>query len=81
MNYDKDKVDDAVLALLVLTLGANGCENCAWKGHDWDAMERLHEKGFLSDTRNKNKSVYLTEEGLTRANQLFDELFGAPNPQ
>ena len=50
MEYDTDKVDEAVLALLFLTLGANGASNCAWKGHDWDALDRLHDKG-LSLTR------------------------------
>lgn len=48
MPYDTDKVDEAVLALLTLTthqedeFGAR-----AWKGHDWDALNRLHEKGLL----------------------------------
>jgi hypothetical protein len=41
MTYDEDKVDEMVLALLYLTLHGNGR---AWKGHDWDAMERLHKK-------------------------------------
>ena len=87
MEYDTDKVDDAVLALLVLTLGANGFEDCAWKGHDWDALNRLYEKGFIADPRNKNKSVVLTEEGLVRSKQIFEEHFGSlapkrwPNPR
>jgi hypothetical protein len=34
MDYDRDKVDEMVLALLWLTLGGDGR---AWKGHDWDA--------------------------------------------
>ena len=53
MDYDKDKVDDMVLALLWLTtfgekqLGQSVLR--AWKGHDWDALNRLHEKGFIGD--------------------------------
>ncbi|WP_208354244.1 DUF6429 family protein [Pseudaestuariivita rosea] len=43
---DEDKIDDATLALLRLGLHA---ESRAWKGFDWDSMERLHEKGFISD--------------------------------
>jgi hypothetical protein len=44
MEVDNDKIDEAVLALLYLTLhdGAR-----AWKSFDWDAMNRLHEKGTL----------------------------------
>ena len=47
MEYDDDKVDDVVLALLGLTIcegddwGARG-----WKSHDWDALDRLHAKGI-----------------------------------
>ena len=42
MKYDQEKVDEAVLGLLYLTLhdGAR-----AWKSFDWDAMNRLYEKG------------------------------------
>lgn len=73
-DYDTDKVDDAVLALLYLTR----CEYGAWKGHDWNAMERLHQKGFISDPRNKNKSVAVTQEGKAKSEKLFWELFGKP---
>jgi hypothetical protein len=47
----------------------------AWKGFDWDAMNRLHEKGFISDPRGKVKSVAFTEEGLIEARRLLQELF------
>jgi hypothetical protein len=42
MEIDEDKVDDAVLALLWLTLHN---ERCAWKGFDWATTDRLHKKG------------------------------------
>lgn len=73
MELDKEKIDDAVLGLLYLGLhdGAR-----AWKGFDWDAMNRLHEKGYISDPRSKAKSVVFTEEGLERAKRLLHELFG-----
>jgi hypothetical protein len=47
----------------------------AWKGIDWDALDRLHEKGFITDPRNKNKSVVITDEGASRAKELFEKLF------
>jgi hypothetical protein len=72
MEYNKDKVDEMVLALLTLTLH-DGCR--AWKGHDWDAMNRLHEKGMISDPVKKAKSVMLTEQGLKRAEELFVKHF------
>jgi hypothetical protein len=42
MEIDKDKIDDAVLALLWLTLHDG---DRAWKGFDWDTLDRLHAKG------------------------------------
>jgi len=38
-------------------------------------MNRLFERGFILDPRNKNKSVVLTEEGLSRSRELFEKLF------
>jgi hypothetical protein len=73
MDLDQDKIDRAVLGLLYL--GLHDGER-AWKSFDWDVMARLHERGYISDPRNKTKSVLFTEEGLERAARLFQELFG-----
>lgn len=72
-KLDEDCIDDAVLALMSLTL-RGGCR--AWKGYDWDALDRLHRKGFILDPVSKAKSVVLTEEGLERSRALLVELFG-----
>jgi hypothetical protein len=74
LEIDTEKVDDAVLALLQLTLHDG---NRAWKGHDWDALGRLHEKGLIHDPVGKVKSVVLTDEGLKRSDELFRRLFHA----
>ena len=74
MEIDTERVDSAVLALLLLGLHDG---RRAWKGFDWDAMERLHKKGFISDPVGKAKSVVLTEEGLREAERLFAEMFAA----
>jgi hypothetical protein len=72
LKIDEKKVDEAVLALLYLTLH----DECrAWKGHDWDAMNRLYEKGLIFDPVNKAKSVVLAEEDLLEAERLFNKLF------
>jgi hypothetical protein len=72
MELDTNKIDDATLALLYLGLhdGAR-----AWKGFDWDAMDRLHQEGYIADPRGKAKSVVFTEEGLERAQRLLEKLF------
>lgn len=72
MEIDTDKIDDAVLALLWLTLH-NGAR--AWKGFDWDALDRLYDKGLIDNPANKAKSVVFTDEGLERAEQLFRAMF------
>jgi Domain of unknown function (DUF6429) len=75
MDYDENKVDEAVLALLWLTLH----DQCrAWKSHDWDALDRLHAKGYISNPATAAKSVVLTEEGIRLSEQLFTKLFGGP---
>jgi len=73
MELDTDKIDDATLALL--SLGLHDSVR-AWKGFDWDAMNRLHEKGYITDPRGKAKSVILTEEGLQQSRRLLESLFG-----
>jgi hypothetical protein len=74
MTPDNDRIDDAVLALLLL--GLHGGDR-AWKGFDWKAMGRLAEKGFISDPRGKAKSVVFSDEGLARARERFVAMFGA----
>jgi hypothetical protein len=75
MEVDTDKIDDAVLALLWLTVHDG---RRAWKGLDREALGRLHRKGLIADPANKAKSVVLSDEGLERAEALFKSLFMRP---
>jgi hypothetical protein len=59
MPLNTDKIDDAALALLYLTLH-DGYR--AWKG-------------MIHDPVGKVKSVVFTQEGLDRAKQLFETMF------
>jgi hypothetical protein len=72
MALNTDKIDDAALALLYLTLH-DGYR--AWKGMDWDVLGRLHDKGMIDDPVGKVKSVVFTEEGLRRSKDLFEKMF------
>ena len=76
MEYDTDKIDDAVLALLFLTRCDDKFGAAAWKSHDWDALNRLHAKGYIGDPVSTAKSVALTEDGKAKAEELFRKLFG-----
>lgn len=75
-DYDHEKVDEMVLALMYLTLHD---WNRTWKGFDWDAMQRLYEKGLIDDPVSKAKSVMFTEEGLAKSESLFWQYFGLPD--
>ena len=71
-ELDWNRIEDAALALLYLTLHDG---NRVWKQIDWDITDRLHEKGMIADPRNKTKSLALTPEGLERAERVFRDLF------
>ena len=72
MELDTERIDEAALGLLYLTLydGAR-----AWKGLDWDVMSRLHEKGLIENPVSKAKSVAFTEQGLALAEQILATKF------
>ena len=76
MDVDTDKIDEAVLALLYLTSCDVRFGAAAWKSHDWDALNRLHAKGYIENPVSRNKSVGFTEEGKAKAEELFWKLFG-----
>ena len=75
MEYNENKVDDMILALMTLVFHNDGFNTRAWKGFDWDSLNRLHEKGLISDPVSKAKSVVLTPEAVERAERLFNEYF------
>ncbi len=72
-DIDTDRIDEAVLALLVL--GLHDEFGSVWKGFDWSAMDRLHAKGMISNPRRKTKSVVLTNVGRAEAERLFRQMF------
>jgi hypothetical protein len=72
VTINTDRIDDCVLALLLL--GRHNGQR-VWKSFDWDAMDRLHNKGLISDPVGRAKSVLLTDAGLEKAERLFHKLF------
>ncbi len=77
-EFDTARVDEAVLALMYLTLHDSdeptGTAR-AWKAFDWDALDRLHARKLIANPVGKAKSVLLTEEGVQRSRALFERLF------
>ena len=68
MAFNRERAGDLVLALMQLTLHE---ERRAWKSFDWDVMNDLFERGFITDPRRKAKSVLLTDEGLARSREMY----------
>ena len=77
MEYDKDKIDEMVLALLYLTTFKDQYATRAWKNLAWEVLDRLYEKGFIGDPKGKAKSVILTEAGEKLSQELFIKNFSA----
>src|SRR5438093_11498622 len=81
MEYDATKLDEVVLALLHFNAHTDHGITRAWKGFDWDSLDRLHVRGFISDPKSKAKSVVLTEEGARVAEELPRRTPMADKPQ
>jgi hypothetical protein len=77
IEYDKDKVDGYTLVLLYLVTHErhDGIGARAWKGFDWDTLNRLHEKGNISNPVGKAKSIAMDKEGFKKAEELFKKFF------
>jgi len=73
MNYDQARIEDAVLALLVAFSFDDGR---AWKGFDFEVMDRLYAQGFIDNPKGKAKSVWLTPQGIERGRECARHLFG-----
>jgi hypothetical protein len=74
-EIDTNKIDEAALALLYLTMHNDTGGLRAWKNIDWDVMDRLYEKGYIFDPKNKAKSVSVTAKGEETSKELFHKLF------
>lgn len=74
MEYDPKRIEETILALLA-TFSFDGGRS--WKGFDFDVMNALHQQGLIDDPRGKNKSIWLTAEGLEKGTIIADRLFAA----
>jgi len=79
LRLDTDKIDEVALALLALTMHRDRWVTRAWKGLDWDALNRLCEKGWIDDPKNTAKSVVFTEDGERVAKEYLRKHFALPD--
>jgi len=76
MADELSKLEEFTLILLnESAFGDHGALR-SWKGYDWGLMNRLHQRGLISDPVRKAKSVFLTDEGRTKAEALALEYLG-----
>lgn len=77
MEYDQNKVDEMVLALLYLNSSRTQYGTRAWKGMNLAVLDRLFKKGYISDPKAKTLSLDLTEAGARLSKDLFLKFFDA----
>lgn len=75
MQYDEAKIEEAVLALLGVFEFEKGR---VWKRFDFEVMDALHAKGYITEPRGRQESTHLTEEGMVASKHLAERLFGKP---
>lgn len=80
-RFDTDRIDDVVLALLWANAFADHGAHRAWKSLNWDALDRLHAKGLISNPRSHAHSVVLDDEAFERGRALFQQWFATAPPQ
>jgi hypothetical protein len=77
MEYDRDKVDEMVLALLFLTSSTDQFATRAWKGLDVEVLDRMYKKGWISDPNSKSPTMSLSPEAAVLSKELFQRYFGS----
>jgi hypothetical protein len=75
-DIDEQKLAEAALAILSLTLHGSVGASRAWKGMSWDLLDVLYKKGWIYDPVGKQKSVVFTEEGEELATKFMEKHFG-----
>lgn len=72
-----DDIDDLTLAVLYLTAWREQQTGTAtnWKGHNFDTLDSLAAKQYTDGNR-RNKSLYLTEAGEAKAQDVIKRLLG-----
>jgi hypothetical protein len=75
-DLNKEKLAEAALAILSLSSFTDLMGVRAWKGMDWDLMNMLFEKEWISNPVGKQKSIVISEEGVKLAEEFLEKHFG-----
>ena len=52
---------------------ANEDDKYAWKGYDFNLLNKLDEEDYIRQGSYRSKSVYITKEGEARAKELLEK--------
>ncbi len=74
-RIDWDKVEEMTLALMCLTSSETNGVVRSWKGHAWEVLNRLHQRGWISNPVSKAQSIVLSTEAARRSRELFGRHF------
>ena len=75
-DLDHDRLCEAALAILCITMFTDHGATRAWKGMDWDLLDALYQRGWIDNPRGKAKSVLITPSGAQRAEECLKRHFG-----
>ena len=79
-NVNWAKVEECTLALMHLTTFSEQGVYKSWKGFDWDVLDRLHARGWISSPATKAKSIVMSDDGRKRSEELFNRYFAQESP-
>jgi hypothetical protein len=74
-GIDQDKLAEAALAILSLGTWDEGHGAQAWKSMDWDVLNLLYRKGWITDPVGKQKDLVVTELGMSMAEAYLKKHF------
>lgn len=71
----EEKIKELTLLLLYLTSWTEkepyGEYQRAWKGYDFEILNRLEDERLIGGSTYKAKSTYITDEGIKKAKELM----------
>jgi hypothetical protein len=75
-EYNKDNVDEMVLALMYLSTFKDLFGLRVWKGLDWGVLDILHEKRYSIILKSRTKSETITEQAVKIFRKVIQEISG-----
>jgi len=81
-GYAPGRIDDAALALMILSGQSDGPDVRVWRKIDGEIVERLWRRELAYYPYNRSKSLILTPKGLAQAVAAAERLFATfPSPR